>query len=395
MNYNDDYNYIPPQRPPERPAPQHRTPIVLVLVVALIAGIVGGGVTYYFMQNSNNSFGTGRSNANVVIQTMAQQDGVPSSASVSYASTIEEVVAVAAPSVVEVSTESKVTHPFWGSFVTGGAGSGVIISSDGYIITNQHVIDGANTVMVRLSDGREYAASLVGADVQTDLAVMKIDAQDLQPAILADSSLVNVGQLAIAIGNPLGTLGGSATEGIISAKDRAIQIDGQSMTLLQTSAAINPGNSGGGLFDREGHLVGIVSAKSSGSDIEGLGFAIPANTVQHIVSELIANGYVTGRPTLGVSAVAISRRSDLFQYGLSEAGIYVTSVNGSEGLQRWDLIKQVDGVSITSVADIKQIVEQHSVGDSLDVVIKRNGRQMTVSVPLHEKQGNQISSEII
>lgn len=390
MDYQ--YDYYQPQQQPEPPRRRGGTSVALVLVIALLAGILGGGLAFYVLQSRNSPLA--RPGGDVVIQTVAMPDGA-SSATVSYASTIEEVVAIAASSVVEVSTESKVTHPFWGSFITGGAGSGVVLSADGYLITNQHVIDNTNVVSVRLSDGRTFPATIVGADAQTDLAVLKIDAEDLTPIVFADSATVNVGQLAVAIGNPLGTLGGSATEGIISAKDREIQIDGQAMTLLQTSAAINPGNSGGGLFDRFGHLVGIVSAKSSGTDIEGLGFAIPADTVQHVVTELIEHGYVTGRPTLGVSAAAITRRSDLYQYRLSEAGVYVTSVHGAQGLERWDLIRAVDGTAISSVADIKAVVDRHAVGDTVEVSIRRGSREMTVSVTLLEQQGVQTSWEII
>ena len=213
----------------------------------------------------------------------------------------------AAPSVVEVFTETKQVSSWFQEYVTEGAGSGVVLSEDGYIVTNHHVIDGANTIKVRLSDGQTYTAALTGTDAKTDLAVLKINASGLITAKLADSSAVRVGDFVIAIGNPLGELGGTVTEGIISAKDREITIDGEAMTLLQTSAAVNPGNSGGGLFNLDGELVGVVNAKSSGDDIEGLAFAIPADTVKEIVQELIQYGYVTGRPQLGISVSQITK----------------------------------------------------------------------------------------
>ena len=160
-----------------------------------------------------------------------------------------EIVDQTAPSVVEVFTETKKVSNWFQEYVMEGAGSGVILSEDGYIVTNHHVIDGASTIKVRTNNGQTYEAALKGTDSKTDLAVLKIEATDLLPAKLADSSAVRVGDFVIAIGNPLGELGGTVTDGIISAKDREITIDGQTMTLLQTSAAVNPGNSGGGLFD--------------------------------------------------------------------------------------------------------------------------------------------------
>lgn len=220
---------------------------------------------------------------------------------------LADIVDETAPSVVEVFTETKQVSNWFQEYVTEGAGSGVILSEDGYIVTNHHVIDGANTIKVRLSNGQTYAAELTGTDEKTDLAVLKINASGLAAAKLTDSSTVRVGDFVIAIGNPLGELGGTVTEGIISAKDRKVTVDGEAMTLLQTSAAVNPGNSGGGLFDLNGELVGVVNAKSSGNDIEGLAFAIPANTVKEITQELIQYGYVTGRPQLGVSVAQITK----------------------------------------------------------------------------------------
>ena len=176
---------------------------------------------------------------------------------------------------VAITTESVATDSWLRQYVTEGAGSGVIISEDGYIVTNNHVIDGASNIKVTLNDGTQVAAELISTDAQTDLAVIKIDKAGLPPVAFGDSAALNVGDLAVAIGNPLGTLAGSATEGIISGLEREITIDGRTMKLIQTSAAINPGNSGGGLFDQYGNLIGIVVAKSAGSEVEGLGFVIP------------------------------------------------------------------------------------------------------------------------
>jgi len=201
--------------------------------------------------------------------------------------TIPEVASKASGSVVEIYTEAITRGIFFRQYVVEGSGSGVIISADGRIVTCSHLIDGARKITVRLTNGTEYQASLLGQDSKNDLAVVKIDAKGLKAATYGDSDKLAVGELAVVIGNPLGRLGGSVTEGIISALGRNIEMGGQTMNLLQTSAAVNPGNSGGGLFNRYGELIGIVSAKSSGVDVEGIGFAIPANKVKSVVGTLV------------------------------------------------------------------------------------------------------------
>ena len=204
--------------------------------------------------------------------------------------TIPEIAALNSKSVVEIYTESLVTDWFMRQYITEGAGSGVIISLDGYIVTNNHVIEKSTKITVQLNNGEEYDAELIGRDVKTDLAVLKINAKGLKPAKWGDSSELIVGELAVAIGNPLGKLGGTVTEGIISALSREINIDRHVMTLMQTTAAVNPGNSGGGLFNDKGELIGIVNAKFIGSDIEGIGFAIPADLAKEVVERLIKGG---------------------------------------------------------------------------------------------------------
>lgn len=199
---------------------------------------------------------------------------------------ITEVVELVADTVVEITTTSSSYGIVFGQAIGGGAGSGVIISENGYIITNHHVIYGAGTITVRLTDGREYEAGVVGSDAEKDVALIKINASGLRAATLGSSRDVSVGQQVVAIGNPLGTLGGTVTDGIISALDRTIIIDGHSMTLLQTNAAINPGNSGGGLFNHSGELIGIVNAKQAETGVEGLGFAIPIDIAWETVLEI-------------------------------------------------------------------------------------------------------------
>lgn len=299
---------------------------------------------------------------------------------------LADIVDETAPSVVEVFTETKQVSNWFQEYVTEGAGSGVVLSEDGYIVTNHHVIDGANTIKVRLSNGQTYTAALTGTDERTDLAVLKINASGLTAAKLTDSSTVRVGDFVIAIGNPLGELGGTVTEGIISAKDRKVTIDGEAMTLLQTSAAVNPGNSGGGLFNLNGELVGVVNAKSSGDDIEGLAFAIPANTVKEITQELIQYGYVTGRPQLGISVAQITKPGMGRQTYYSTPGLYITQSFADNGLKAGDRIIQIDGTTINNAADVSVVLDRHSVGDVVKVVVSRNGKETTVNVKLTEQK---------
>lgn len=309
---------------------------------------------------------------------------------------IKEIVAETENSVVEIQTESKQTGNFMREYVSTGAGSGVILTTDGYIVTNNHVISGANKITVKTKDGKSYDAELIGSDSKTDLAVIKIDASDLTPVILGSSNELSVGDMAVAIGNPLGELGGSVSQGIISALDREITIDNETMTLLQTDTAINPGNSGGGLFNERGELIGIVNAKSSGSDIEGLGFAIPIDTARTVIEELINNGHVTNRPQLGVSLQAVTDQSTALQLGVSRSGIYITSVSENSsadkaGLQVGDRIVSIDDQEITSVSDVKSIIDEHNVDDEIEIQISRNDKLMKVKVTLMEAVQNQNS----
>lgn len=303
-------------------------------------------------------------------------------------STIKSVVDQCANSVVEIQTESVTngSNPFQ-QYVSSGAGSGVILTQDGYIVTNHHVIEDANSITVRTRSGDEYNASLVGSDEQSDLAVLKIDATGLTPAVLGDSTTLEVGDLAIAIGNPLGELGGSVTSGIISALDREMTIDGQTMTLLQTDAAVNPGNSGGGLFNANGDLIGIVNAKSSGENVEGIGFAIPISTATDIIDELIANGEVTSRPTLGVSLYNVEDEMTASQLGVDSTGVYIVQiVDGgaadNAGLRSGDRIVSVDGSEVSSASDVRAALNKHKIGESISITVERNGQTQDFDVAL-------------
>lgn len=310
------------------------------------------------------------------------------SGSTGDALSVTEIAARVADSVVEITTESTQYDTFMGQYVSEGAGSGVILSSDGYIVTNNHVIEGASTINVTLRDGTSYPATLVGTDSQGDIAVIKIDATGLQAATVGNSDSLQVGDTAVAVGNPLGQLGGTVTDGIISALDREIDLDGQTMTLLQTNAAINPGNSGGGLFNDRGELIGIVVAKSSGSGIEGLGFAVPINTAMDLVDDIMQYGYVKGRIDLGMTTTEVSSSTMAMMYGYS-AGVYIDEVtpgsNAEEvGFRSGDRIVSFNGTEISSAADLTKALSSCSVGDTVEIVIARNGQRYVGELILEE-----------
>ena len=308
---------------------------------------------------------------------------------------VQEIIAKNENSVVAISTESVATDTWLRQYVTKGAGSGVIYSEDGYIITNNHVIEDASTIEVTLYDGSSYDATLVASDEQTDLAVIKIDQKGLTPVTIGTMDNLNVGDLVVAIGNPLGTLSGTATEGIISALEREITLDGKTMTLIQTSASINPGNSGGGLFDQFGNLIGIVVAKSSGSDVEGLGFAIPCDKVSTVVKSLIKNGYVEGRPAAGINVIDLTSSQKAMQYGVSITGVYIQDVTGENakkaGLKAGDLIYYLDDVKITDTSTLLNTIQSHQVGDIVEFTVVRDNEIKKIKVKLqssHEAAGN-------
>ncbi len=298
---------------------------------------------------------------------------------------IAEIAATAADSVVEITTESVTTGNFMQQYVSSGAGSGVIVTDDGYIITNNHVIEGASQITVTLTNQTSYDATLVGRDEQLDVGLLKIDAEGLKPAFFGDSDKLVVGEEVVAIGNPLGQLGGTVTNGIISALDRAITMDDRTMNLLQTNAAINPGNSGGGLFNTEGQLIGLVVAKSSGSDVEGLGFAIPINDVAEILNDLLDYGYVRNRVALGVSLLDVTSEQMAYMYRVPSVGTYIYSVEEDSaaekaGLSPGDRILSVNDTEIGSSEDLKNLLTSVKVGDTLHFSISRNGRDLSVDV---------------
>jgi serine protease Do len=297
--------------------------------------------------------------------------------------TVAETAAMVKETVVEITTETVSGGGRMVQFISTGAGSGVIVSADGHIVTNNHVISGAQNITVRLNDGSEYAAEIKGMDSKTDLAVLKINAPGLTPAVFGDSSALSVGDPAVVIGNPLGELGGTVTSGIISALDREITIDGAAMSLLQTDAAVNPGNSGGGMFNLRGELIGVVNAKSSGSGVEGLGFAIPSGIAKTVITELIENGYVRGRVSLGITVVDVQDTQTAMMYRLSRLGLYITRSSNPQ-LKSGDRITELNGVGINGLADLNAAMMNLTVGSSVNVTVVRDGQNVTVPVTLSE-----------
>ncbi len=356
-----------------------------VLALVLVAAVsFGGGFAGYLVASKNGG---------QTVMYQAASGGSATSTS-STGGSLSDVASAVTPSVVVVTTEQIVTdNYFWGGQqVLSGAGSGVILTTDGYIVTNYHVVEGAQQITVTLHDDSTYTATVVGSDQQSDIALLKIDATGLTPAVLGDSDSVQVGEVVIAVGNPMGTLGGTVTDGIVSALNRDISVEGNEMTLMQTSAAISPGNSGGGLFNTNGELIGIVNAKYSDEDAEGLGFAIPVNTMKTVVQDLLENGYVTGRPALGITVITVSDVQTAMQYGVSSLGVYVNSVDegsGAEaaGMKAGDRIVSIGTQLVESTDDVTNALKSYNVGDVVEVQVDRGRELITLQVTLGEKTG--------
>ena len=300
---------------------------------------------------------------------------------------IADVTELTKDSVVEITTESVKTGYWMNSYIVEGAGSGVIISSNGYIVTCNHVIEDARSIKVRLTNGDEYEANLVGTDASNDIAVIKINAQGLPSATLGDSDAVRVGETVIAIGNPLGNFGGSVSSGILSAKDRNITVDELTMEyLFQITAPVSPGNSGGALFNTKGELIGIVNAKEVDTDVEGIGFAIPINNVKSIIEDLVTKGYVTGKRTIGIRYAYIQNAKTAEYYGLDadvDAGIYIVEIVEDSlaeelNFQKGDRIVSINGIPVNELEVVGTIYSNLSVGDEVKFVLERNGSEVTI-----------------
>ena len=271
---------------------------------------------------------------------------------------------------------------------TASAGSGFVLTKDGYIVTNYHVVKDADTVKVTMYNGDEYDAKYVGGDEDYDIAVIKVEATDLQPVTLGDSDKLNVGDHVLAVGNPLGELTFSMSGGMVSSVNRAINVSGTPFNMIQTDASINPGNSGGPMFNQYGEVVGIVSAKYSSysnSSVEGLGFAIPINDVFAMIQDIMTNGYITNKPYLGITGGSMTEQmAAQYRYDIKE-GVFVYSVEEGKaaekaGLQMGDVITKVDDHDIKSMEDLTAVKKQYAAGDTSTLTIYRSGETMTVEL---------------
>ena len=360
--------------------------IALALCCSLVGGILGaGGVAL---------LGGGKKDSTTILEgerpssaiTVAQID-------TSREMTPAEVYAQNVNSTVGITT--SVTTNFWGYQTTAAAsGSGFILTEDGYILTNFHVIEDSNSITVTAYDGTTYDATVVGYDESNDIAVLKVEAEGLTPVVLGDSDDLNVGDTVVAIGNPLGELTFSLTSGVVSALDREVTMSsGVTMDLIQTDCAINSGNSGGALFNLYGEVIGITNAKYSGSgssgqaSIDNIGFAIPINSVRNIVESIIENGYIV-KPYIGVSVTDVSAETQ--SYGLPQGAAVKEVTEGSPaeqaGLQVNDIITRVGDTEITCSDDLVSLVKECQAGDELVMQVYRSGETLELTVTVAEKQ---------
>ncbi len=371
-----------------------RSAVALVLAAAM--GFAGGFV----------GARVGNAGNKVVIQQVERTDSSAASGTAVSSSgmTTSQVSEMVSPSVVVITTE-QVVYSQWSWYgqnqVESGAGSGVIISSDGYILTCAHVVSGASQITVTIGD-TDYTATVVGEDDTSDVAVLKIDATGLTPATVGDSDSLSVGDSVLAVGNPLGELGGTVTSGIVSALNRSVTIQGTSstntMSLIQMDASVSPGNSGGGLFNMNGELIGLVNAKSSSSDAEGLGFAIPINDAIQVAQDLLENGYVSGRPYMGITYIAVTDAQTAAQLNVNAYGVYVVDVvqggpADKAGLKAGDRIVSIDGNEIAQKDDLGTLMQQHTAGDTLSITVARDGQMQTVSLTLGEKNASNTAAQ--
>ena len=351
------YSYASaPQQPPKKEKKHNKVLLRVLAGVGVVALGFGGGFGGAVVASR-----AGLTGNQVVVQEVQRDTSTDASNTGSTdgtSMTMQQIAAVASPSVVAITTEQMSSSQTWfgGYYVQSGAGSGIIISQDGYILTCAHVVSGATSVKVQLN----------GSDQSYDATV--------------------VGETTVAVGNPLGTLSNTVTQGIVSALNRQVTVEDNDMTLIQTDTSISPGNSGGGLFNANGELIGVVNAKSSYSEAEGIGFAIPINTAMDIAQQLIESGAVA-RPVLGVSILDIQDSSTAQQYGVSALGVYVADVTkggGAEaaGVQRGDRIIAIDDTAVSSTSTVKSYLADKQVGDTVTLQVERGGKVLTLNVTL-------------
>lgn len=403
--------YTPPvrQEKPKREKPErkHRGigiggAIALCLICALLGGCLGAGLNSWFSESRFDALEkalaenarVGAENA-AAISSVSVQQPVAASPVLSTGGNLSpaQIYELACSQVVGINI-SYSTPGYFGSRDATISGSGFILSEDGYIITNYHVIETADQadlpITVVLYDGSEYEASIVGTEDVNDLAVLKIEAVGLSPVTMGNSDELQVGDEIYAVGNPLGELEFSMSTGHISALNRVISTeDAENISMFQLDAAVNPGNSGGPVYNTKGQVVGVVTAKYSDSDVEGLGFAIPSNDALRIAEDLVENGYVTGKAFLGIWTDERYNAMVAQYYGMP-LGAYIAEVApGSAadqaGLESGDIITAVDGVKVESSADLRNLIRQYGAGDSAELTYFRAGDSRTVRIVFDER----------
>ena len=367
----------------KKPSFWHKTGVkitALLLACAVVGGAAGYGGAALSKSGKTTIQQSNRTAQEVTVKKVTGQ-ALMSPAEV-YASTVN--------SIVSINCSAVSTNIFGQRVESASSGSGFVITQDGYIVTNHHVISGASSVTVTMYDGTEYPATVVGSDSDYDVAVLKIDATGLQPVTLGSSKDVNVGDTVLAIGNPLGELTFSMSQGIVSCCDRAINVNGTPFNMIQVDASINPGNSGGPLMNLYGEVVGIVSAKySSYSDttVEGLGFAIPIGDVQAIITDIMENGQITNKPSFGITAGTMTQQMAA-QYQIDQtsgAFVYRGGAGEKAGLKMGDVITKVDSTDITSMEDLTAAKKGRKAGDTVTVTYYRDGQTQTTELTFDAK----------
>ena len=382
--------FDPYVQPPKKKSGGFVKLVVIPLCCALVGGIIGAGTTMLLKNQQiikpqapiSNVFEGNRENGVLDVHKI----------DTSKLMTPAEVYATNVGSTVGITT--AITTNFWGYQTTSAAsGSGFILTDDGYVLTNYHVVEGSSSISVAMYDGKSYDAQLIGYDENNDIAVLKIDATDLTPVILGDSDNLNVGDDVVAIGNPLGELTFSLTSGAISALDRTITMqNGTTMNLMQTDCAINSGNSGGALFNMYGEVIGITNAKYSGNgnngeaSIDNIGFAIPMNHARKIFESIIEKGYYS-KPYIGVSVTDVSEETQ--SYGLPKGAAVKGVVEGSPaqkaGLQLNDIITEANGTAISGSQELVTLVGKCEPGDTLALKVYRQGQTLDITITVAEQ----------
>ncbi len=410
-SYSYSFEQSAAQPQPSAPAPEQKKKggkagkiVALLLACALVGGGSGFGAAALMQKNASaqpQSTTQASSDASVMLEGKRQTAALQvASIDTGTVLTPSEVYAQNVNSTVGITT-SITTNYFGYQTTAAAAGSGFILTQDGYILTNYHVVENSNSITVTTYDGTAYDAQLIGYDESNDIAVLKVDATDLTPVVLGDSDTLNVGDTVVAIGNPLGELTFSLTTGAVSALNRPVTFStGTTMNLIQTDCAINSGNSGGALFNLYGEVIGITNAKysssssSSEASIDNIGFAIPIDQVRSIFESIITNGYIV-KPYIGVTVSDVSSESQ--SYGLPQgAAVRSVTENGpaaEAGLQENDIITTVNGETITGSNDLVKLVTSSSAGDTLELTVYRQGQTLTLTLTVGEQKTDALPAQ--